>query len=199
MNKVSWKECLTLIKQDLQRYLGGAIRTFLSEESFQLTFWFRIASYLWHRKNTFYFPIYILVKFIYRHYEFKTGIQLPMGSNVGPGVRFFHHGCIVVAQTSRVGCNASIHQGVTIGRVFNGSKAGVPTIGDNVVIFAGAKIIGNIAIGDNAVIGANAVVTSDIPAFAVACGIPAKVVSQNSNHCFDKYWGKHYAHDYDLK
>jgi len=52
---------------------------------------------------------------------------------------------------------------------------------------------------DNAVIGANAVVTSDISAFAVACGIPAKVVSQNSNHCFDKYWGKHFAHDYDLK
>ena len=71
----------------------------------------------------------------------------------------------------------SIHHGVTIGRVFNGKQAGVPIIGDNVVIFAGAKILGNLLIRNDAVIGANAVVTNDVPNNSVVAGVPAIVIS----------------------
>lgn len=109
---------------------------------------------------------------------------------------FCHYSCIVIAQSVHIGKNASIHQGVTIGRVFNGKYSGVPTIGDNVVIFSGAKILGNIKIGDNAVIGANAVVTKDVPANVVVAGVPAKIISTDSGKCFSQGWGKYFHHSY---
>ena len=80
--------------------------------------------------------------------------------------------------------------------MFAGPSAGVPTIGDSVVIFAGAKILGNIHIGDGAVIGANAVVTKDVPTNAVVAGVPARIISEDSNKCFEKEWGEIFAHDY---
>lgn len=89
-----------------------------------------------------------------------------------------------------MGDYCTIHQGVTLGRSFAGKKAGVPTLEDHVVVFAGAKIIGNVHVGSHAVIGANAVVTSDVPDYCVAVGVPAKVISNNSRKCFDEYWGK---------
>lgn len=119
-----------------------------------------------------------------------------MATNIGGGLQFFHYNCIIIAQSVAIGKNASIHQGVTIGRVFAGKYAGVPTIGDNVVIFAGAKILGNIHIGDNAVIGANAVVTKDVPANCVMAGAPARVISEDSRKCFNKEWGEVFSHEY---
>ena len=85
-----------------------------------------------------------------------------------------------------IGKNCTIFQGVTIGSI-RGIKGGVPTIGDNVIIFAGAKIIGNVKIGNNTVIGANAVVTHNIPDNSVAVGIPAKVISNNSKNIVKYY------------
>ena len=143
-----------------------------------------------------YSTIYYFSKIYYKHVEHKTGIQVPIGIQIGEGLKFFHHDCIIIAQTVKIGKNASIHQGVTIGRVFAGPYAGVPTIGDSVVIFAGAKILGNIHIGDGAVIGANAVVTKDVPANAVVAGVPARIISENSNHCFIKEWGEMFVQDY---
>lgn len=72
----------------------------------------------------------------------------------------------------------------------------MPTIGNNVVIFAGAKIIGNITIGDNSVLGPNTVAIEDIPKDSVAVGIPAKIVSNDSSKCFDEYWGTVFEHSY---
>ena len=185
-----------LIKSDLGRF-GGANPFFLYcwSESFKTTFWFRIGSYMWRRK--YLLPIYILVRLIYKNVQHKTGIQLPIGTIIGGGLRFFHHDSIVVAQNSIIGMNVSIHQGVTIGRSFNGKKAGVPTIGNNVVIFAGAKILGKVTIGNNAVIGANAVVVKDVPDNAVVGGIPAKILSEDGDKCFDEHWGQVYAHSYE--
>ena len=68
--------------------------------------------------------------------------------------------------------------------------------GDNVVIFAGAKVLGSINVGDGAVIGANAVVVKDVPENAVVAGIPAKVISEDSNKCFNKEWGEAFLHGY---
>lgn len=79
-----------------------------------------------------------------------------------------------------------IYQGVTIGSS-RGSNGGVPRIGNNVVVFAGTKIIGNVVIGDNVVVGANAVVTKDVPANAVVVGVPAKVISYNGASMVQSY------------
>lgn len=115
---------------------------------------------------------------------------------MGGGICFCHFGSIVIAKSVVIGKNASIHPDVTLGRVFAGSKKGCPNIGDNVVIFAGAKIVGNIRIGDNAVVGPNAVVIDDVPRNAVVVGVPAKVVSSDSSRCFNEKWGKSFEHPY---
>jgi serine O-acetyltransferase len=72
--------------------------------------------------------------------------------------------------------------------VFAGSKAGVPTIGDNVIIFPGAKVVGNIRIGNNVVIGANATVINDVPDNCVVAGTPAKIVSTDSRKTIGEEW-----------
>lgn len=117
-----------------------------------------------------------------------TGIQIPIGTQVNGGLRFFHYSCIIVAQSVKIGKNCSIHQGVSIGRVFAGKKKGVPVIGDNVVIFPGAKVIGKITLGNNVVVGANAVVVDDVPDNSVVAGVPAKVISKDSSRCFEDAW-----------
>ena len=77
-----------------------------------------------------------------------------------------------------IGNNCTIFQGVTIGSV-RGPKGGVPTIGNNVVICSGAKIIGKVNVGNDVIIGAGAVVVNDIPDNSVAVGVPAKIISKN--------------------
>ena len=200
---MNWKKCEYLIASDLKRVIGGGKISILSflfkylvSESFKVSLWLRLGTYFMSKTSKLYRPLYYFSKIYYKHIEHKTGIQVPLGTQIEEGLRFFHHDCIIIAQSVKIGKNASIHQGVTIGRVFAGPYAGVPTIGDSVIIFAGAKILGNIHIGDGAVIGANAVVTKDVPANAVVAGMPAKIISENSNKCFEKRWGEIFVHNY---
>lgn len=134
--------------------------------------------------------LYAITWIIYKHQEHKLGIQLPLGTKVGGGLRFPHYGSIVIAQSAIIGKNATIHNGVTIGRSFNEKCEGCPSIGDNVVIFAGAKLFGSIEIGNNVVIGANSVVNKNAPERSVLAGIPAKIISPDSSQCFNHYWSK---------
>ena len=130
------------MKTDVLGWAGGVlifILKVLFNSSFCITFWFRIACYLNERKNVISKACLVLVKFIYFFCQRMTGIQVPIGTRIGSGLRFFHYNCIVIAYSAIIGKNCSIHQGVTIGRVFAGKKEGVPTIGNNVVIFPGAS------------------------------------------------------------
>lgn len=181
---------LRLILSDMQRFENKK-SAFISA-SFPVLFWFRIGSWF-YSKNKFTRIIGIPIYLIYKLHKLLSGIQIQLCTSIGPGFRIFHYNCIIIAQESVIGSNCSIHQGVTIGRCFNGQNAGCPVIGDNVVIFAGAKIIGKVRIGNNAVIGANAVVVKDVPDNCVVAGMPAKVISDNSSKCFDEYWGKIFA------
>ena len=87
-----------------------------------------------------------------------------------------HPNGIVIHPSCRIGPNCLIFQQVTLGSNEAGMRTGVPTLGGSVDVGAGAKILGPINIGENAVIGANAVVLTDVPANAVAVGIPARVI-----------------------
>jgi len=98
--------------------------------------------------------------------------DIPVTSRIGGGLVLPHPLAIVIHPEAVIGPNCLIFQSVTIG----GGKGGTPRIGGHVDIGAGASILGGVTIGDHAVIGANAVVTSDIPAYAIAVGIPARVV-----------------------
>jgi serine O-acetyltransferase len=121
------------------------------------------------------------------------GIDISLHSDVGPGFYIGHYGGIVVGAHIIIGRNCNISQGVTLGITNRGKRAGVPTLGDNVYIAPGAKIIGNITIGDRAAIGANAVVVCDVPATAVVVGVPARVISfKGSDGYINNQWGQEF-------
>lgn len=162
------------------------VKYLLCNASFRITFWFRIGSYLKTKKGILFKFLYILVLIIHKHNQYLTGIQLGIGSSIEGGLVFNHFSCIVINGNAKIGKNCTIYQGVTIGGV-RGPKGGVPIIGDNVVIFAGAKIIGKVKVGNNVVIGAGAVVVNDIPDNSVAVGVPAKVSSCNGRELVKYY------------
>ena len=112
--------------------------------------------------------------------EICAGIYVALESDIGKGLQFGHFGGIYII--GKIGKNCTISQQVVIGYKggFSGGKC--PTLGDNVYVGAGAKIVGGITIGNNAKIGANAVVLDDIPDNATAVGIPAKVVKISSGN-----------------
>lgn len=179
---MTWKECKVLIRQDLKRSTNrltkcSALRFIITNSSFKMSFWFRIGTYLEERKHGL---MYLFVFWYYKQLMYKTGIQLPLGTKVGAGLKFYHFGDVVVNRNATIGENVSIYNGVTIGiNLRPDGKKYPPKIGNNVVLCTGAKVIGGVTIGDNSVIGANAVVTKDIPEDVVAAGVPAKIVSTN--------------------
>ena len=101
--------------------------------------------------------------------------DIPINSHLGGGLLLPHPLAIVIHPDAVIGPNCLIFQSVTIG----GGKGGTPRVGGHVDIGAGAAILGAVTIGDHAQIGANAVVTSDVPAYGIAVGIPARVVGDS--------------------
>ena len=112
-----------------------------------------------------------------------TGIQVRIETKIEGGLRFQHFSGIVVNEGCEIGRNCLIFQNVTIGA----SSSGIPRIGNNVIICAGAVIIGNVYIGDNVIVGANSVVTHNIPSNTIVAGIPARVISENSQSKMNDY------------
>jgi serine O-acetyltransferase len=112
---------------------------------------------------------------IYRLIETAVGITLPISADIGPGLRIWHFGGIIVHADAVIGANCTLRQGVTIGNRHNDGP--VPKIGDNVEFGAYAQVLGGITIGNNCKIGALSLVLCDVPDGATAIGIPAKVIT----------------------
>ena len=167
----TWK----LIEEDFDRHshAKGIVRyirmliALLGNPSFMTTFWFRLAS------STSPPPIVFLCNIVYRFISIVIGIQILPHTQIGSGLRFPHHGTIVINHCSVIGKNCTIMQGVTIGKNTKGS----PVIGDNVFIGANALVIGKVVVGNNVCIGAGSVVVKDVPDNAVVVGNPAKIIS----------------------
>lgn len=108
----------------------------------------------------------------------KYGCFIGVKSKIGIGVKFPHPNGIVVGSTTVIGSNCIIFQQVTFGGKLIGDAQNeyYPRLGDNVIVFAGAKLIGNISIGNDVIIGANSVVNKDIPSYSVVAGVPAKIL-----------------------
>jgi serine O-acetyltransferase len=177
-----------LIYSDLYRYHGRAslsllLRTLVTGIGFKCSFWMRVRRHL-SRKPAIWLPARIVAQLMHRRYTIKYGIGLDFRGEIGPGLFIGHFGGIFVNEQAKIGRNCSISHGVTIGDARRGRRAGAPTIGDNVFIGPGAKILGNVRIGDNAAIGANCVVTSDVPDNGVVVGIPGRVISQDSSAAY---------------
>ncbi len=107
--------------------------------------------------------------------EILTGVSLPAHARIGAGLYIGHFGNIIVHPDTVMGARCSLSHGVTIG-VLGGDRPGVPRLGSDIYVGAGAKILGPVTIGDGAVIGANAVVLVDVPPGATAVGVPARII-----------------------
>ncbi len=110
--------------------------------------------------------------------RFVTGIEIHPGAEIGEGL-FIDHGMgVVIGETSVIGKNVTLFQGVTLGGTGKEKGKRHPTLGDNIVIGTGAKILGNITIGDDVNIGANAVVIRDVPPNSTVVGVPGRIAKQ---------------------
>jgi len=115
-----------------------------------------------------------------------TGIEIHPGARIGQNVFFDHAMGVVVGETAEIGDGCTIYQGVTLGgtSLYKGAKRH-PTLGKNVVVSAGAKVLGGFVVGDGAKIGSNAVVIKPVPAGATAVGIPARIIPSKTGESAD--------------
>ena len=123
-----------------------------------------------------------LGRFISNVSRFLTGIEIHPAAVIGSGVFFDHAMGVVVGETAEIGNGCTIYQGVTLGgtSLYKGAKRH-PTLGRNVVVGAGAKVLGGFSVGDGAKIGSNAVVTKPVPAGATAVGNPARIIEAKTD------------------
>jgi serine O-acetyltransferase len=175
-----------LVRSDLYRYTGEVgVALFLKrmrmDPGFRYSFWMRTCAYL-EQSGMWCRGIFIrIARTILQHYTYKYGISIPYITKIGSGLCIGHFGGIVVSAGTVIGKNCNIAHDVTLGQANRGKNKGYPTIGDNVYIGPGAKVVGKVRIGDNVAIGANCVVTRDVPNNAVIVGVPGKVISYNGS------------------
>jgi len=120
-------------------------------------------------------PFSLLYKILFKLIQILTGIELPCEVILGKNFVIDHFGGIVISGFAQFGDNCRIRNGVVVG-LAKADDLCAPVFGDNVDIGTGAKVLGRITIGDNVVIGANAVVVSDVDAYAIVAGVPARVI-----------------------
>ena len=118
---------------------------------------------------------FTIARIISQRARHKTGIEIHPGAQIGKGL-FIDHGMgVVIGETTNIGDNCLLYQGVTLGGTGKDKGKRHPTLGDNVMVGAGAKVLGPINIGSNVKVAANAVVLSDIPENCTAVGVPARI------------------------
>lgn len=133
---------------------------------------YRIAHRL--HKNEHYFA----ARAISQAAKVVTGIEIHPGATIGKGLVIDHGSGVVIGETAEIGDNCTIYQGVTLGGTGKDVGKRHPTLGNNVLVGAGAKVLGPLYIGDNSKVAANAVVLKEIPENCTAVGMPAKVVKR---------------------
>lgn len=136
--------------------------------------WSHLIAHELYKKKKF-----VLARLISQVTRFFTGIEIHPGAQVGRRL-FIDHGMgVVIGETCRIGDNVTIYQGVTLGGTGKEKGKRHPDIGDNVLIAAGAKVLGNINIESDVNIGANSVVLSSVPSYSTVVGIPGHIVKQD--------------------
>jgi serine O-acetyltransferase len=126
-----------------------------------------------------------LARFVSHLSRFLTGIEIHPAARLGPGL-FIDHGMgVVIGETAEVGANVTLLQGVTLGGTSLKREKRHPTLGDNVVVGAGAAVIGAIRIGDNSRIGAGSVVVREVPPNSVVVGVPGRVTYKDGQRVSD--------------
>lgn len=142
---------------------------------------------LFHRAAHYLYKkgLILLPRLISQFSRFITGIEIHPGARIGEGLFIDHGTGVVIGETAEVGNNVTIYQGVTLGGTGKEKGKRHPTVGNNVVISTGAKVLGNIKVGDNTRIGAGSVVLKDVPANTTVVGIPGKIVIRDGINIAD--------------
>ncbi|SEA15274.1 serine O-acetyltransferase [Desulfuromusa kysingii] len=137
---------------------------------FHALLFYRLSHWLWINQVKF------LARLISHFGRFLTGIEIHPGATIGRGF-FIDHGMgVVIGETAEIGDNCTLYHGVTLGGTSWAKEKRHPTLGNNVIIGSGAKILGPFTVGDDSKIGSNSVVVKEVPATATVVGIPGRVV-----------------------
>lgn len=123
---------------------------------------------------------YFRARFISQRAVRRTGIEIHPGATIGKGFFIDHGSGVIIGETAIVGDNVTLYQGVTLGGTGKETGKRHPTIGDNVMISAGAKIIGSFTVGENSKIGAGSVVLKEVPPNCTVVGVPGHIVKQDN-------------------
>ena len=142
--------------------------------SFKVMLHYRLAHKLYMKKH------YFLARYVSQRGVRKTGIEIHPGAKIGKGLFIDHGHGVIIGETAIIGDNVTLYQGVTLGGTGKEHGKRHPTIGNNVMISAGAKVLGSFTIGDNSKIGAGSVVLSEVPPNSTVVGVPGRVVKRNN-------------------
>lgn len=135
--------------------------------------WYRLAHWFFQHRHFF------IARWISQHAKRTTGIEIHPGAVIGRGLLIDHGSGVVIGETAEIGDNCTIYQGVTLGGTGKDKGKRHPTLGNNVMVGSGAKILGPFKVGDNAKIAAGAVVLEEVPENSTAVGVPARIVRKD--------------------
>ena len=142
--------------------------------SFKAILHYRVAHKLYLQKH------YFLARWVSQRAVRKTGIEIHPGAQIGKGLFIDHGSGVIIGETTIIGDNCTLYQGVTLGGTGKEQGKRHPTLGNNVMVSAGAKVLGSFTIGDNSKIGAGSVVLEAVPPNSTVVGIPGRVVRRNN-------------------
>ncbi|MBR6159605.1 MAG: serine O-acetyltransferase [Lachnospiraceae bacterium] len=142
--------------------------------SFKVMMSYRIAHRLYEKKH------YFLARMISQRAARKTGIEIHPGAKIGKGFFIDHGNGVVIGETTEIGDNVTLYQGVTLGGTGKESGKRHPTLCDNVMVSAGAKILGSFTIGEGSKIGAGSVVLEEVPPYSTVVGVPGRVIKREN-------------------
>ncbi len=181
---------LKTLKEDIQTVFArdpaarGTLEILMCYPGVHALWFHRLAHFLWQKK------LFFLARFISHLARFFTGIEIHPGAKIGR--RFFidHGAGVVIGETTEIGDDVLIYQGAVLGGTSLRKGKRHPTIGNNVVIGAGAVVLGAVTIGDDAKIGACSVVLKSVPPAATVVGVPGRIVEDKRKHFMDLEHGR---------
>lgn len=153
--------------------IHSAMEVFLYP-SFKVMLHYRLAHRLYRKEH------YFLARWISQRAARRTGIEIHPGAQIGKGFFIDHGNGVIIGETTVIGDNVTLYQGVTLGGTGKEQGKRHPTVGSNVMISAGAKVLGSFKIGDNSKIGAGSVVLEEVPPGSTVVGVPGRVVKRNN-------------------
>ncbi len=172
----------TMMKRDIASVLErdpaarSPLEVFLVYSGLHAVWMHRVSHWLWMHRVRFF------ARWLSQIARNLTGVEIHPGAIIGPGF-FIDHGMgVVIGETAEIGADVTLYHGVTLGGASLDKGKRHPTLGDRVVVGAGAKVLGNIIIGEDSRIGANAVVVKSVPPNSVVIGVPGQVVKRSQPH-----------------